>query len=964
MVKTSNGSVGLNCACTELLTWMERVVGGGKAITCSTRRRNIWDRRNTEQRRKPQGLAAITSTTHAPGNAGEVFGGATCAASRCGLGLPYWMRSTTQPVASSALDYGRDGQALVRERLIRTAVWHVPATHDTLAACGPHGLRDGRLVLALGCRQIGTAARRGTTNPIDERGAPSRTKVKRRLQKRRPQAEPWRASGHSKLIRPAGAQRATQRSASVARRPWVLRSDIAKETGEMADGAGDELALTGQTGGANTTPEAASEQQIMLLQLQLKIAEAERERQRMELEIQRLQSHRSAEPGEVDSSFAVGAKADENRRLKFAGLFKGVLAPMPSQEALVPSWFDDVEATLESYEVPREWWAGLVLPRLSERARGLLTRLSSEERRDYAALKSKILDGLRLSAAEYKRLFSGSTKGAKETWEQFSVRLENYLDYYLESCKVSSLQEFKQLTVADRLRECLTAEARSHVILNDKPGFFTPSEVVKLAESYDESRKNRPVVVSIARAVASSQAKKANWDARIRKQCFKCHATGHIAKQCPTRETTEARLVKGTDRSVVARVAFPQYEEEAPQARIGPPKARPSRRAQAAGSRCSTRRRNIWDRRNTEQRRKPQGLAAITSTTHTPENAGVVFGGATCAASRCGLGLSYWMRSTTQPVTFSALDYGRDGQALVRERLIRTAVWHLHAGHTAYVTDVSYSPLARRGTTNPIDERGAPSRAKVKRRLQKWVITSNESKQPLGHFENEGPRTTNMVEGRHNGLHSRLTSHHPDLAGFVQCLQVIQHFSHNTTQALLLNPLAVASAPAVQVTRCNKRLQEEMAMLSCHLATGKRNPYLAALQVGLQIPATDRSAQGVANLARRFAWIFVDWPIATVCSNLDERLDETCRTFFSIENLIVVHINERFGHLLADMNKHRGLTLAKLELSSQARFELHLCSLCAPCDVLRADRVSIYIYDLDISSSVYVYDGFRRQTWP
>lgn len=77
-------------------------------------------------------------------------------------------------------------------------------------------------------------------------------------------------------------------------KPWVLRSDIAKETGEMADGAGDELALTGQTGGANTTSEAASEQQIMLLQLQLEIAEAERERQRMELEIQRLQSQKSA----------------------------------------------------------------------------------------------------------------------------------------------------------------------------------------------------------------------------------------------------------------------------------------------------------------------------------------------------------------------------------------------------------------------------------------------------------------------------------------------------------------------------------------------------------------------------------------------------------------------------------------------------------------------------------------------
>ncbi|KAG0435309.1 hypothetical protein HPB47_018570 [Ixodes persulcatus] len=36
--RSQKGGVGLNCACTELLTWMELVVGGGKAITsCSSR---------------------------------------------------------------------------------------------------------------------------------------------------------------------------------------------------------------------------------------------------------------------------------------------------------------------------------------------------------------------------------------------------------------------------------------------------------------------------------------------------------------------------------------------------------------------------------------------------------------------------------------------------------------------------------------------------------------------------------------------------------------------------------------------------------------------------------------------------------------------------------------------------------------------------------------------------------------
>ncbi|KAH6920255.1 hypothetical protein HPB50_028758 [Hyalomma asiaticum] len=93
---------------------------------------------------------------------------------------------------------------------------------------------------------------------------------------------------------------------------------------------------------------------------------------------------------------------------------------MPNQEALVRMCFEYVEATLDSYEVPAEWWAGLLLPQLSERARGLLCRLKAEERKVYSKLKSSILDGLRFTAAEYKRLFMGSRKGEKESWNQFA----------------------------------------------------------------------------------------------------------------------------------------------------------------------------------------------------------------------------------------------------------------------------------------------------------------------------------------------------------------------------------------------------------------------------------------------------------------------------------------------------------------------------------------------------------------
>ncbi|KAH8033350.1 hypothetical protein HPB51_010914 [Rhipicephalus microplus] len=259
------------------------------------------------------------------------------------------------------------------------------------------------------------------------------------------------------------------------------------------DGAGNLQALgvadssTGVHGSG--TSDTASEQQLVLLQLQFKIAEAETEKQRLMLKSQRLRARNGAESNESHDSVALGGRSEEDRRLKFASLLKGVLAPMPNQEALAPMWFEDVETTLESYEVPSEWWAGLVLPQLSERARGLLCRLTAKERKGYVKLKSSILEGLRLSAAEYKRLLAGSKKREREYWDQFAMRLENYFDYYVQSSKVGTFEELKQLVVADRLKECLSPEARAHVICKTQESFLLPSGVARLAERFEEGEK-------------------------------------------------------------------------------------------------------------------------------------------------------------------------------------------------------------------------------------------------------------------------------------------------------------------------------------------------------------------------------------------------------------------------------------------------------------------------------------------
>ncbi|KAH8018471.1 hypothetical protein HPB51_007650 [Rhipicephalus microplus] len=57
------------------------------------------------------------------------------------------------------------------------------------------------------------------------------------------------------------------------------------------------------------------------------------------------------------------------------------------------------------------------------------------------------------------------------------------------SANVGTFEELKQLVVADRLKECLSPEARAHVICNQQESFLLPSGGARLAERFEESEK-------------------------------------------------------------------------------------------------------------------------------------------------------------------------------------------------------------------------------------------------------------------------------------------------------------------------------------------------------------------------------------------------------------------------------------------------------------------------------------------
>lgn len=77
--------------------------------------------------------------------------------------------------------------------------------------------------------------------------------------------------------------------------------------------------------------------QMAMLQMQLRITE-------MELAMERLRNNSASAAANAENAEAARS---EDGRLRYTSLLKDVLVPMPTQGSLVPSWFDDVEATFD-----------------------------------------------------------------------------------------------------------------------------------------------------------------------------------------------------------------------------------------------------------------------------------------------------------------------------------------------------------------------------------------------------------------------------------------------------------------------------------------------------------------------------------------------------------------------------------------------------------------------------------------
>ncbi|KAG0416361.1 hypothetical protein HPB47_006478 [Ixodes persulcatus] len=221
-----------------------------------------------------------------------------------------------------------------------------------------------------------------------------------------------------------------------------------------------------------------------LIEREIKLVRVKERLLRLELEIERVRAENR--PGSSGGSTELNLREEV---LSLHRLMKGVLTQMPSSELLVPSWFDGVENVFATCEVPERLRGSLVRLYFTERMRALVNRLPVGEASDYSAVKERVLLELKLSPAEYRRLFLKATRMETESWTQFATRVESYFEYYARSRSIDYLEDLLAFMVSDRIRNSLPVDIPTYVTLSETGKWLKPAKVAALADRFDEGER-------------------------------------------------------------------------------------------------------------------------------------------------------------------------------------------------------------------------------------------------------------------------------------------------------------------------------------------------------------------------------------------------------------------------------------------------------------------------------------------
>ncbi|GFY21042.1 retrovirus-related Pol polyprotein from transposon 17.6 [Trichonephila clavipes] len=156
----------------------------------------------------------------------------------------------------------------------------------------------------------------------------------------------------------------------------------------------------------------------------------------------------------------------------------------------VTIFLDLFERQLTFLKVPIQQWVVYLVGLLPTEVSNLITKESFAVAQDYYKVKQILLKRFKLSAEKFRQMFSRHTKDPVKTWRDFYFDLQTYFDGWLKESKVTTLEELKDLIVADQIKKKTPQDYKDH-FLDQWCNWNNPLQLVDKLDSYEEVKNMR-----------------------------------------------------------------------------------------------------------------------------------------------------------------------------------------------------------------------------------------------------------------------------------------------------------------------------------------------------------------------------------------------------------------------------------------------------------------------------------------
>jgi len=168
----------------------------------------------------------------------------------------------------------------------------------------------------------------------------------------------------------------------------------------------------------------------------------------------------------------------------------------------IVAFFKNCEQLFGVYGIPNSLNAILIRPFLNEKARGYLAKLDLNVSGQYDPLKQALLRKFKLTPNSYLERFNGCAKNADNTYVAFASKLNNLLDYYLDSREVTTFEQLHNLLIYDKIKSGLSESCLNYVMSIEsatKTGWLGMTELVDAIDRYSGShtQQHKPKAFAI-----------------------------------------------------------------------------------------------------------------------------------------------------------------------------------------------------------------------------------------------------------------------------------------------------------------------------------------------------------------------------------------------------------------------------------------------------------------------------------